>query len=103
MTTQIHTSLSFTLWKLKYLMEKFVRDFASEVPCNCWMLREVVKMDGDGQARFLDCSLGVAREDGQPERYRSEVALGLENKHLLLFENTLALSANPKEVKCRVR
>lgn len=36
------------------------------------------------------------------ESYRSEVVLGLEDKHLLL-ENTLALSANPKEVKCHVR
>ena len=80
-----------------------MRDFPSEVPCNCWMLWEVVKMDGYGQARFLDHSLGVAREAVQPECYRSEVALGLENKHLLLFENMLALSANPKEVKCYVR
>lgn len=60
-------------------------------------------MDGEGQARFLDRSLAVTREDVQPECYRSEVALGLENKHHLLFENTLALSANPKEVKCHVR
>ncbi|KAK7825085.1 hypothetical protein U0070_014842 [Myodes glareolus] len=55
---------------------------------------DVVKMDGDGQAWFLDRSLAVTREDVQPECYRSEVALGLENK------NMLALSANPKEVKC---
>lgn len=67
------------------------------------MLWEVV-MDGEGQARFLDRSLAVAtREDLQPEYYRSEVALGLEKKHLLLFENVLALSANPKEGKRPVR
>lgn len=54
-------------------------------------------MDGDGQAWFLDRSLAVTREDVQPECYRSEVAIGLENK------NMLALSANPKEVKCHVR
>lgn len=54
-------------------------------------------MDGDGQAWFLDRSLAVTREDVQPECYRSEVALGLENK------NMLALSANSKEVKCHVR
>lgn len=61
------------------------------------MLWQVVKMDGDGQAWLLDRSLAVTREDVQPECYRSEVALGLENK------NMLALSANPKEVKCHVR
>lgn len=59
-------------------------------------------MDGEGQVRFLDHSLAVTR-DVQPGCYRSEVALGLENNHHLLFENTLALSANPKEVKCHVR
>lgn len=61
------------------------------------MLWQVVKMDGDGQAWFLDHSVAVTREDVQPECYRSEVALGLENK------NMLALSANSKEVKCHVR